>query len=153
MIVTMGCALSAGCTRHQEQEHEATGSAGAERYGSLMFEVGQRYELLGRAASAKRWELAAFELHELEETFEELPAAKQPDNPDHVDLRGLEEAFENTHPPKLRSALKAKDGSAFSKAFKDTAGTCNACHDATGHGFVEIPGEPGATVPKLDPVP
>src|SRR3970282_1281949 len=42
------------------------------RYGALMAAAGRRFELLGRAALSRRWELAAFELHEVEEAFGEL---------------------------------------------------------------------------------
>jgi cytochrome c553 len=138
-----------GCERGKPS---AEGAGGA-RYGELMSEVGRRFELLGRAAGARRWELAGFELHELEETFEDLPHAKPPEGADKVDLRALEQAFTNTHPPALQAALTAKDQGAFAKAFGETAGTCNGCHHASGHAFIEIPSEPGATIPKLDPVP
>jgi hypothetical protein len=125
----------------------------APRYGALMTEVGRRFEMIGKAAAAGRWELAAFELHELEEAFEELSGARQPEHPDGVNLAALEEAFSNTHPPELRIALEGKDLARVETAFARTAATCNGCHRETGHGFIEIPSQPGAAVPRLDPVP
>src|SRR5512146_1040411 len=50
----------------------------ARHFGDLMTQVGRRFELLGRAMAASRWELADFELGELRETFDDLPAAEIP---------------------------------------------------------------------------
>jgi hypothetical protein len=124
------------------------------RYGELMAEVGHRFETMGRAAKAHRYELATFELDELGEVFEEdLPHAERPKVPTEVNLEGLAEAFHRTHPPELRAALERHDLAAFAKAFARAADTCNGCHKVTGHAFIEIPGTPGSAVPKLDPVP
>jgi hypothetical protein len=118
-----------------------------------MSEVGRRFGLLGRAASAGRWELASFELHELEEVFEELPSAAPPGRDGGIDLREVERSFLSTHPAALRAALDARDPAAFAQAFAGAAATCNGCHIGSEHGFIEIPSQPGAEVPRLDPVP
>jgi hypothetical protein len=151
LLVGCGCAKRKG-------ENEEGPSLGAphERYGELMSEVGRRFEFLGRAAAARRWELAAFELEELEEIFAELPAAEPPGHMDEIsldNLSGIEEAFRNTHPPELSAALAGRDSAAVAAAFASTAATCNSCHRATGHAFIEIPAALGAGVPKLDRVP
>jgi cytochrome c556 len=131
-------------------EHSA---APKPRYGALMSEMGRRFETMGRAALAHRWELAAFELHEMEEVFEDLANAPPPRESRDVDLAGIREAFLNTNPPELRSALASRDLAAFAEAFERAAATCNGCHKASGHAFIEIPLKPGASVPVLDPVP
>jgi cytochrome c553 len=125
------------------------------RYGALMQEVGHRFEVLGKAEKVGRYELADFELDELGEIFEEdLPNAEPPkENEGKVDLKGLADAFQKTHPPELAAALKKRDAAAFAVAFARAAATCNGCHRASGHGYVEVPAEPGANVPKLDRVP
>lgn len=120
------------------------------RYGALMVEIGHRFELIGRAAKAKRFELAAFELHEMEEAFEDLARANPPKASRDVPLGGMAEAFMTTHPEALRSALAKGDMAASRDAFQAAATSCNACHQASRHGFVEIPGEMGASVPRLD---
>jgi len=49
------------------------------RYGQAMHEIGRRFEVLGRAAAAGRYELARYELDELNEVVEDdLPRAKAP---------------------------------------------------------------------------
>jgi hypothetical protein len=124
------------------------------RYGELMSEVGHRFETMGRAVKAHRYELAAFQLDELEEVFEEdLPRAERPKVPTEVNLNGLAEAFRTTHPPELDAAIKAHDQRAFAKAFGRAAETCNGCHKATGHPFIEVPSAPGSAVPRMDPIP
>jgi hypothetical protein len=124
------------------------------RYGELMSEVGHRFETMGRAVKAHRYELAAFELDELEEVFDEdLPHAERPKVPTEVNLDGLADAFRKTHPPELDDALKAHNQAAFAKAFARAAETCNGCHKVTGHPYIEVPGTPGSAVPRMDPIP
>jgi len=145
-VVVLGGILSlasSGCRQPQAERP---------RSGALMAEVGRRFELLGRAAAARRWDLASFELEELGEVFEDLPRAKLPQHA-NVDLRGLEQAFTKANVAELDAALRARDLTGLATAFARAAGACNGCHQATGHAFVEIPAEPGAGVPKLDPIP
>jgi hypothetical protein len=140
LLAHTGCSNSDG--------HESRGQA--PRYGALMLEVGRRFELLGEAADAGRWELAEFELQELEEVFDELALAPSPEESHEVDLQGIREAFLETHPPELASALQRRDTAAFAEAFERAALTCNGCHKASGHAFIEVPTVPGQRVPKLD---
>ncbi|MGY4330749.1 hypothetical protein ACVWWG_005166 [Bradyrhizobium sp. LB7.2] len=47
----------------------------------------------------------------------------------------------------LNSAIQAKDGTAFAKAYADLTEACNSCHQALNHGVVEIR-VPGRTSPS-----
>lgn len=124
------------------------------RYGALMAEVGLRFERLGRAALARRFDLAEFERGEIEEVFEEdLPKAEPPRESAGVNLAGVADAFLQTNLPDLKQALATKDAAALKAAYSRAAQTCNGCHRASGHAFVEIPTVPGRPVPRLDPVP
>jgi cytochrome c553 len=38
----------------------------------------------------------------------------------------------------VENAIKAKDGAKFSKAFSKLTAACNACHEATGFGFIKM---------------
>lgn len=130
------------------------GEAEGPRYGALMAEVGTRFERMGRADIAGRFELAEFERGELEEIFEEdLPRAEPPRESAGVDLNGVAEAFRETNLPALQQAIVSKDAGAFREAFTLASETCNGCHRTSGHSFVEIPNQPGRPVPRLDPVP
>jgi len=122
-------------------------------FGDVMSEVGRRFERAGRAAKAGRWELARYDLDELDEIFEDdVPHAATP--PDvHADLQGLAHAFAVAHPPALRRAAAAHDGAAFEAAFRDAATACNACHAAAHRAFVEVPTTWGEPVPVVTPAP
>jgi mono/diheme cytochrome c family protein len=117
-----------------------------------MAEIGRRFELAGRAANAKRFELAAFEIGELEEAFDEdLPLAEYPKEGPTEALPTLAENFRKTNLPALKKALDAKDAAAFGVAFEQAATACNGCHTASQHAFLEIPTKPGGEVPKITP--
>jgi hypothetical protein len=123
------------------------------RFGALMAEVGQRFERMGRAANSRRLDLALFEVEEIGEVFEEdLPKAEPPRENAGVNLPGVEQAFSQTNLPELKAALTARDMAAFKAAYARAAETCNGCHRSSGHGFIEIPTEPGQPVPRLDPL-
>ena len=129
------------------------GLAARARYGPLMGEAGRRFEILGRSAQAGRWELAAYQAHEMGEMWQdELPRASTPHAVDTVLLRPQEKAFGAVHPAALEAAARSSDKEGFERAFAAAAGSCNACHASTGFGFVEIPAAPGQLVPHLGPV-
>jgi len=124
------------------------------RFGALMLEVGARFERMGRAAVARRFELAGFEQGEIEEIFEEdLPRAEPPRENAGLNLASVAETFARTRLPDLKAALQAKDLVRFKAAYARAAETCNACHRSSGRAFIEIPSEPGRPIPRLDPAP
>jgi cytochrome c556 len=128
-------------------------SANAPDFGQVMIQVGQRFERMGRAASAGRFELAAFEAGELGELFDrDLPRAKLPKEGKTDQIPAWTGAFARTMPARLKQAAAARDITAFRAAFKAAAVDCNGCHQATGHAFIEIPSELNQPVPRVDPV-
>lgn len=147
-VVGLLVATVVGCTRTSPVVEARP------RYGAVMSEVGQRFERAGRAASAGRFELAAFEAGELDELFrEDLPRADLPKEGASASLPAEADAFVKAYPARLKKAAAARDLPAFSDAFRDAAIACNACHAASGHGFIEIPTALGKPVPSLDPAP
>jgi hypothetical protein len=129
-------------------------AASAPSYGAVMADVARRFELIGRAGAARRFEFADFELGEIEETFETtLPIAERPKEGHPEVLPDLQAGFLKQVVPELRQGIASKDAAAFAAAFGRAAGFCNSCHQASGHGFIEIPSQPGHAVPDLDPLP
>ena len=123
------------------------------RYGTVMIEIGQRFETVGRAALANRWELAAFETDELDELFEEdLRNAEPPKKGPTRALPGMADSFRGMHIPALSRAIKSRDKKAFNEAFTAAAAACNGCHDSSSHRFIEIAEAPGKPVLVLDPL-
>ncbi len=118
-----------------------------------MVDVAHRFEVLGRAAVAGRFELADFELGEIGEQFEDtLPHASLPREGHPEVLPALASSFVHTNLPDLQRALSSHDRTAVTAAFERTASACNSCHQASGHGFIEIPLVAGHSVPNTDSV-
>jgi hypothetical protein len=122
------------------------------RYGPVMEGVGRRFETLGRAIAARRWELADYELEELTEDLEELPAAVPPPSV-RVDLAPTARAFPADHLASLAHAVERRDAVAATAAFGATAAACNGCHTAAGKAAITVPSTPGELVPWITPAP
>jgi hypothetical protein len=119
-----------------------------------MVQVARRFEIAGRAANANRFELSEFEAGEIEELFEtDVPAAELPKEGPTAHIPAMAKAFLEVGVPPLKSAAAAKDRTAFDAAFQRAASLCNACHQASAKGFIQVPSEPGKNVPDLDPQP
>jgi hypothetical protein len=142
------------CSRPSPEEHrELAAASPAIGYGTAMADVARRFELLGRATTAGRYELAEYQLGEIEEQFDDtLPHAAPPKEGHPEVLPAKASAFVQTNVADLRRALAARDRTQAAAAFERTAAACNACHQASGHGFIEVPIVAGRSVPNTDPV-
>ena len=88
-----------------------------------------RHVKLWLAGKAQNWELAAYELRQLEASLAEAA----------VMYSGLPVSNVTTLATPLQAAsaaIDAKDGSRFAKAFAEVTDGCNACHRSMGRGFV-----------------
>lgn len=103
--------------------------------GEFMTSVQSRHAKLWFALAAGNQKLAAFELHELGETLEDL--AKW--HPTHRDApQPLKEMIETGLGPalaQLRQMAQTGDQPRFAAAFDELTNACNACHQATAHGY------------------
>jgi hypothetical protein len=147
LAIATGCASADRKRATNRTEPEAS----APHFGEEMERIGRRFERLGRAGVVRRWELARYELHEIEEGVEALGGATPPEDLVGADLHGLAEGFVARALPTLDSALASRDTAAFSTAFREVARECNACHQAIGRAFIQVPEVPGAEVPILTP--
>jgi hypothetical protein len=119
-----------------------------------MVQVARRFEIAGRAAQANRFELAEFEAGEIEELFEsDVPGAELPKEGPAAHIPAMAKSFLEANAPELKKAAATRDGAAFAAAFQRAASACNACHQASAKGFIEVPSEPGKVVPNVDPLP
>jgi len=119
--------------------------------GEVMVQVGRRFEVVGRATVAKRFELAEFEVGELEELFEgDVPRAELPKEGPTAHIPMMARAFLKTNLPQLKKAAASHDPKTFELAFQQTAAACNSCHQASAKGFIEIPSVPGRGVPVIE---
>jgi hypothetical protein len=147
-LVMFGCVISVGCTRPAEPAKVAPQG---KHFGDIMFEVGRRFERAGRAVAAGRWELAQYDLGEIDEMFADIPTAVMPEDVT-IDLKPIAKAFADTHPAELKRAIAARDRAAFEASFTRAAGTCNGCHQAARRAFIEVPTKIGVAVPVVETV-
>jgi hypothetical protein len=144
----LGLSLAVGCSREGAPRPDGPG------LGEVMLQVGRRFELAGRAASARRFALAAFEVGELQELFEDdVPRASLPKEGPTAQIPALAKAFLGSIPGELSKAALSEDPAAFAEAFRHASALCNACHLSAAKGFIQVPSVPGQSVPVMDPLP
>ena len=115
--------------------------------GDLMTMLVQpRHTKLGLGGQARNWDYAAYELHELEESFERVERAWP-----RYRTFSITELLGVTKEPMaaVEAAIKAKDGVRFDAAYRELTQACNACHHGTGRPMVVIQ-FPAATAPYPD---
>ena len=114
--------------------------------GDLMtMTVQPRHTKLGLAGQEKNWAYAAYELHELEESFERVARAW----PMYRKTNIAETIAATTKEPMeaVAQAIKSADQAKFADAYGRLTATCNACHAAAERAVVII------QVPKASPFP
>lgn len=88
------------------------------------------------AARAANWELAAYELHEIEEMMERVMKLNVEKN--GVKISNVMDAVLKTQVAQLERSIKAKNYSDFQKSYDETLSACNGCHTESGHRFIQI---------------
>ncbi len=117
--------------------------------GDLMtMTVQPRHTKLGLAGQEKNWPYAAYELHELEESFERAARVW----PTYRTTNIIELMAATTREPMeaVSAAIKAADAGKFAEAYGRLTATCNACHEATGRGVVVIQAPKASSFPDQD---
>jgi hypothetical protein len=102
------------------------------------------------ATRASNWELAAYELHELEETMEAVKKLNVEKN--GVKISNLMDAVLQTQIAQLEKSIKQKNQTEFQNAYDETLSACNGCHMESGHKFIQIvrPSGPPVTNQKWE---
>lgn len=86
---------------------------------------------LWHAGAVGNWRLAEYELEQIRAGIDRARTL-YPNSADS-NMTGLRPAADE-----VEDAIKAKSNAKFSKAFGKLTATCNACHDATGFGFIKM---------------
>ena len=129
LAVVIGiAALGVGCA-----------STGDECYapglGEIMSDTQMRHLKLWLAGEAQNWELASYEVDELEEGFADAvrfhPEHKSAPQP----LTTMIPDFTAGPIHALRRAIEANDARAFENAYDALTRGCNGCHTEAGFGF------------------
>ena len=113
-------------------------------FGDLMtMTVQPRHTKLGLAGQEKNWAYAAYELHELQESFDRAARAwpmYRTSNIAELLPATMKEPMEA-----VAEAIKGADAAKFTDAYARLTATCNACHQATDRAVIVI------QVPKTSP--
>jgi cytochrome c553 len=99
--------------------------------GTVMMEYGYRFALAGLAADAGNWGMAEYQIKEATE-IQEVGEITRPKN------APLLKNFEQSLLVPLQNDIKNKDLVTFKKDYDTAIQGCNACHQATGHGYVRV---------------
>jgi hypothetical protein len=107
--------------------------------------VQPRHIKLGLAGREKNWAYAAYELHELEESFERTTRnwptwQKKP-------IAEMMKAVVTEPMSAVSQAIKDADSAKFTRAFKQLTEACNTCHQSAERGMIVI------QVPEVSPFP
>jgi hypothetical protein len=122
--------IAAGPTLARPKAVEASG------LGEIMALQQMRHAKLWFAGSASNWELAAYELDELKEGFDDV-LNRFPIH-EGVRLAPLVRLITGREVPGLAKAVAARDGAQFAASFDALTTACNGCHQSARHGFIVI---------------
>ncbi len=106
--------------------------------GEIMTLQQMRHTKLWLAGQAKNWDLASYEMDELNEGFDDVLKF----HPTHKDSPvAPKDAIPRmvTQPlAELRAAVDKKDAAGFEAAYDKVTAACNSCHDAMNFGFNKV---------------
>jgi cytochrome c553 len=109
------------------------------RLNSIMMLTQLGHFKLWYAGAVQNWPLANYELEQIRASID-LAKTLYP-NSDKSDMDTMMPAADD-----LEKAIKAKNAASFTSAFGKLTAACNACHEATGFGFIKI------REPRLSPI-
>ena len=112
--------------------------------GDLMHALQLRHAKLWFAGSADNWELAAFELEEIQENLARV-TRWHADNKE-IPVPASIKAHMHDGAYALDQSVRRRNAAEFNTAFDRLTQGCNGCHVAAKHGFIVI------RRPTLDPV-
>ena len=130
IALLMACSLTPLAITQSSLDASA-GAPYVPRLGDIMNSIQSRHIKLWFAGMARNWELADYELHQIEAGLMEAA----------VLYKGIPATNVTTMAEPVRSitdAIEAKDSKRFAKAVGELTDGCNACHQSIGRGFIVI---------------
>jgi hypothetical protein len=103
--------------------------------GEIMTLNQMRHAKLWFAGQAGNWPLAAYELDELEEGFENAVRFHPTQEGSPISIAEVVPLMTRGPVKDLRAAIDRRDPTAFTEAFDALTAACNGCHQATNFGF------------------
>jgi hypothetical protein len=107
--------------------------------GTVMIEYSNRFTNVYYAAQGGNWGMAAYQLKEMPE-IQEVAETTRPGRKEAL------QGFEHSALAALAKDIVNQDLAGFNADFKTATAFCNACHDATGFGYIQysLPDKPPA---------
>ena len=107
-------------------------------FGEFMSSIQVHHNKLWFAGQEQNWKLANFEIHEIQESIEDIEKY-QTEREESQKIGMIKPALDS-----VVSAIELKNSTAFKNSFIQLTNTCNNCHKATNFGFnqVKIPDSP-----------
>ena len=135
-LVALLLVAAAGCSREPPESY-------APGLGEIMTLQQMRHSKLWFAGQANNWELAAYELKELQEGFDDVVKFHPTHEGAPLPLAQLVPEMIESPLKDLEEIVAAKDRGRFFTGFDDLTKACNACHEAASFGFnvVERPSQ------------
>jgi len=103
--------------------------------GEIMTLQQMRHTKLWLAGEAGNWNLAAYEIKELGEGFDDILKYDPTHEGSPVAPKDAIPRIVTVPVAELRAIVEKKDAAAFGPAFDELTKACNACHQATNFGF------------------
>ncbi|EAQ35996.1 hypothetical protein NB311A_11162 [Nitrobacter sp. Nb-311A] len=132
MLIIVSCA---GAIFASFAAAQSTGGLPSANYiphlGDIMGAMQLRHFKLSFAGKLRNWELAAYELDQIKESFHDA-ATLYPGIP-VADMTIMAEPVR-----RLGEAIQKKEPKKFAAAFSELTAACNGCHQAIGRGFIVI---------------
>ena len=113
--------------------------------GELMNFTQIRHAKLWFAGQEQNWQLAQYELDELQEGFDDVVRFHPSHKDSPLPLSLLVPKIMTQPLSDLRSAIRAHDKQAFVAAYDELTAGCNSCHQASNFGFNVVKRPSGAS--------
>lgn len=101
-------------------------------FGDFMGSIQNHHNKLWFAGINENWELATFEMHELEELFSDIKTT-YPDREETQPMPMIEPGIEA-----VKSAIQQRSMEEFKEGYTTLTNGCNKCHQTTKYDFIKI---------------
>ena len=127
-----------GCRQPAPPAAEVTGEAYVPGLGEIMTLQQMRHTKLWLAGEAGNWELAAYEIKELQEGFDDVVKFHPTHDGSPVAPKDAIPRMVTVPLSELGAVVERKDAVAFGEAYDTLTKACNDCHQATNFGFNRV---------------
>ena len=143
IIAAAGCVLAfMACAQAPSKSKTGPSTPQAEPFvpglGEIMSLQQMRHTKLWLAGHAGNWELAAYEVDELEEGFDDIIKLHPTHKDSPVAPKDVIPRMVTAPVGELRHAVETRDAAAFTVTYDALTAACNNCHEATNFGFNRV---------------